>query len=442
VASFDAERPEYVAVVCPVCRTRIDARVCERLGKVECPDCFTQVDVPARETVLAAQPAQRELPEVDTYAIAAAPDPPRRETPPQPAVVALSCPSCGSSVDAEPVERSRNITCPECLAVIPVPALRDARPKPKRRRKRTYSPGFDDEDDIPPEDLSREFPPPDLLEAEGEIRREPPPPIPRWTFFTRVFSLPWHREVLSRWVSTSLGWSVLGLAIACIHWLVLNGYLIALPFFALPIVLLVLWTGSFAVSSAITVVEDTASGNDVVAHWNDGGWGDWLGDSYGPVFLAALTWTASYAVASIAAVTAGDEWYWPVFGGMFFLLFPIVLLSALQAGSYWTPLTLTVLKTLVFKPWAWGVFYVLAGSAAAVYVAPVLFGLLNGYWFLTLLLTGPLFSSAMFITARLLGRLGWKTIVADAKPADVGDSLAPPAKKQGHTKKQSSPPSL
>lgn len=441
VSSPDADRPEYVAVVCPACRTRIDARLRDEPGSVECPDCFTQVDVPAREAVLAAQPVKRELPEVDTYAIAAPPDAPRREPPPQPAVVALACPSCGTSVDAEPGERPRNITCPECLEVIPVPTLRDARPKPKRRRKRTYSPGFDAEGEIPPEDLDRELPPPDLLKAEGEIRREPPPPIPRWTFFTRVFSLPWHREVLSRWVYTSLGWSVLGIVIASVRWVYVNGMVIAIPFFVLPIVLLVLWTGSFAVSSAMTVVEDTAAGNDVIQHWNDGGWGDWLADMYGPVFLAAVAWVASYPVAKIAAVTAGNEWYWPAFGGTFFLLFPIALLSALQAGSYFTPLTPTVLKTLFTKAWAWCVFYVLTGLIAAACVAPLLFGLARGYWFVTLSFTGPLFSTAMFIAARLLGRLGWKAMVADAGPGEEVAAMTPP-KKRPRPKKRSSPPSL
>jgi hypothetical protein len=163
---------------------------------------------------------------------------------------------------------------------------------------------------------------------------------------------------------------------------------------------------------------------------------------YGPLFLAAVAGMASYPLAKITAATAGEQWFWPVFGGAFFLLFPIVLLSALQAGSYWTPLTLTVLKTLFRKAWAWGVFYVLAGLVAAAYVAPVLFGLGRGQWFLTLFLTGPLFSTAMFIAARLLGRLAWKAIVVDAAPGDDSDSPPSPAKTQRRAKKRSSPPSL
>ena len=422
VSGFDAERPEYVAVVCPVCRTRIEARVRQQPGSVECPDCFTQVDVPALEAVLTSRPAKAEPPDAGTYAIAGEPDRLRRPGPPEPKAATLACPSCGTSVDAGLGERPRNITCPECLDVIPVPALSDARRNVNRRRKATRSPGSEDFDDIPPEDLDREPPPVDLLAAEGEIRREPPPPIPTWTFFTRVFSLPWHPEVLSRWVYTALGWCVLGLAVASVRWLLLNGFIIAIPFFAMPIVLLVLWSGSYAVSSAMTIVEDTAAGNDRIQHWNDGGVGDWLSDSYGPAFLAAVAWTGSFAVAKVTAVSAGEEWYWPALGGACFVLFPIVLLSALQAGSYWTPLTAAVVKTLVRKPWAWCVYYVLTALVAAAYAVPLLYGLAGGRWFLTLFLTGPLLSTVMFIAARLLGRLGWKTLVANAKRAG-GDSL-------------------
>jgi hypothetical protein len=448
VPAFDAERPEYVAVVCPVCRTRIEARVREQPGSVECPDCFTQVDVPALEAVLSSRPVPVELPDPGTYAIAAEPDRPRRPEPPEPAVVSLACPGCGTSVNADLGERPRNITCPECLDVIPVPAISDARRKLKRREgpaNRTLGASGSlsqnqDVDDIPPEDLDREPPPVDLLAAEGEIRREPPPPIPTWTFFTRVFSLPWHPEVLSRWVYTSLGWCVLGLIVASVRWLLLNGFIIAIPFFALPIVLLVLWTGSFLVSSTVTIVEDTAAGNDVIQHFNDGGVGDWLADSIGPVFLAAVAWMASFAIARITAVAAGGDWYWPVFGGTFFLLFPVVLLSALLAGSYWTPLALPVLKTLVRKPWAWGLFYVLTALVVAAYAVPLLYGLGGGRWFLTLFLTGPLFSTAMFIAARLLGRLGWKTLLADAKPA-AGGPLAADEARRPRSRKRNSPPS-
>jgi hypothetical protein len=443
VASFDAERPEYVAVVCPVCRTRIDARVREQPGTVECPDCFTQVDVPALEAVVSSRPVTQELPDPGTYSIAAEPDHPRRSAPPEPAVAALACPSCGTSVDAELGDRPRNITCPECLEVIPVPALHDARPKPKRRRKRRQSPEFaGEEDGLPPEGFHGAAPAPDLLKAEGEIRREPPPPIPTWTFFTSVFSLPWHQEVLSRWIYMSIGCCLIGLTCAAIHWLVAEGFIIAIPFFALPVVWLVLLTGSFAVSSSTTVIEDTASGNDVIHNWNDGGWKDRMWDTFGPAFLAVVTWTASYFVGKITAVAAGEGWFWPVSGTVLFVLFPIVLLSALQAGSYRVPLTLPVLKSLIRKTWAWGLFYGLTGLIAAAYVATVRYGLSRGFWFTTLILTGPLVSTAMLISARLLGRLGWKTLLADAGPGEDGGGLSSRGKKRRRAKKRSSPPSL
>ena len=391
---------------------------------MECPDCFTIVPVPALDAAAARQPPVKEREDVDTYSLGAAPEESHRVKPAETVTAELACPACGTKANVLLEDRPRLTTCESCLEVIPVPSQADLRarktpeqkhatkrpkkrkkPRPKSQQQPVVAP---DETEAPPTHANP-------FETESAIRDEPPPPIPTWTFFTRVFTLPWHREVFSRWAYSSLGWAFIGLLVGGVHWLIANGFVIGLPFMALPVVLFVLWTGSFAVSSAVTILEDTAAGNDVIHHWNDGGWGDWLGDSYGPVFLSTSAWFGGFLIGKLVATTGHPALYWPALLAGFCVLLPIVVLSALEAGSWFIPLSGPVLKSLVRLPGQWLAYYAVSGAIAAVYFSIVLLGLSRGFWFTTLILTGPLLGTVIFIEARLLGRLGWKTIVLESR---------------------------
>lgn len=417
----DDEALQSTAVVCPVCRTRFDAPLQDGPGQAKCPDCFSTVRVPSRQEALAARPKKRAPTNPGTYQIAVEEVPQRPPKPDEPEFGAVRCPHCGTRLTPELRDRAYNVTCPDCLEVIEVPAGRDWRRKHKRRRKRPAeeSGGYALSAETPPAPPTDNPPPPaespspqpDVLGALAEIRREAPPPVPKLTFFSGVFSLPWRPEVRARWVYLSLGFVLLGMMTGVMHWVVAQGFYVAIPCFALPIFWFAIWTGSFGTSSFLTIVEDTANGNDRIAHWNDGGWRDWAFEALGPFFLGGVACSAGFGLGRLAVAWGGEAAYWPVFCGVVLLLYPVMLLSSLQAGTVSAPLSAAVLRSLVANLPVWVLFYVLSGAVAAAYVGPLVFGLRHGAWFLTLFLTGPLLAAAILIEARLVGRLAWRVLV-------------------------------
>jgi hypothetical protein len=88
-------------------------------------------------------------------------------------------------------------------------------------------------------------------------------------------------------------------------------------------------------------------------------------------------------------------------------LYPIALMSALEANSIWVPLTLPVLMSLLRWWWAWLTFYLLAGLLAAGLAAVFLFSVASSQDLLQLVL-GPLTAAAALVYFRLLGRLAWR----------------------------------
>ena len=92
---------------------------------------------------------------------------------------------------------------------------------------------------------------------------------------------------------------------------------------------------------------------------------------------------------------------------VFFVLYPISFLSALEANTVWVPLTLPILGSLVRWWWCWLIFYCLAAlliglivAAASFLIETSHFGLLIGF--------GPILSAAALIYFRLIGRLAWR----------------------------------
>lgn len=63
----DRRVPEYVAVECPVCYTRMHARPAKAPGTIKCPDCYTLARVPSISEVLARLPRARAPEVIGTY---------------------------------------------------------------------------------------------------------------------------------------------------------------------------------------------------------------------------------------------------------------------------------------------------------------------------------------------------------------------------------------
>lgn len=411
---------DWVGVVCPVCQTRVYARATAEASQAECPDCFTIVRVPPLTDAAAEQRVRHTPDDPGTYAIAVDEDAPRRrpDEAAETEYAALTCPQCSTRLTPELRDRAWNTTCPDCLEVIAVPSRavwRKEHAKGKTRRRVSGPVGYQVTDTLPPAAPSRGEPfVTGVFDAQAEIRTEPPPPIPRWTFISGVFGLPWRENVRTRWVYLSFGFWVTGFFAGLVLWLALGmGFYYGVPFFALPLIWVTLWTVSFAGTSFLTIVEDTANGNDRIEHWNEGSWKDWAADALAPLFLAALTAGVAACVGQAAVFAAGTVAYWPVFGVTCWLVFPFVLLSSMQQDSVWAPFSFALLKSMAVKAGIWLAYYAMAAAVAVAYLVLVAGALAAGGLLLALIVFAPLLAAAFFIEARLLGRLAWRVLIFD-----------------------------
>jgi hypothetical protein len=122
-----------------------------------------------------------------------------------------------------------------------------------------------------------------------------------------------------------------------------------------------------------------------------------------------------------------------------FLLYPIVLLSSLEANSPYSPLTLPILKSLKTVGWAWGVFYGLSFGLMLAWL-PILVWTIDQSGltqFLTMFVIAPLAAGWWFLYARLLGRLAWRAALefAEDEESEKPDSQKPEKSQRKNKKK-------
>jgi hypothetical protein len=406
---------QYVTVVCPVCHARLDERVTAAPQTIKCPDCFTELRVPAADEIKAAQPDKKPQPEVGTYQLQSPSDAPEhasaRQRKRDEEVVLVVCKVCGARLHPSPKREPRAVQCPDCHEPVRVPSLMEAA---ERKRREQIPALLQPVQALPvpaPEprpELSTEY-----WEMTAVIQREEEPDPPRWTFFSGVFTFPWHAEVWWRWLLMSLGLSVLGLIVGLVTLIFLgtsNYSGIVLAFFVLPAAWITIWTVSYGASCWLVVVEDTASGNQRTHNWQQESWRDWVLTACYVGYVVCQSCVVGYGTGLLAELTGIGFWQ-----GMLptaWVAFPILILSSLEAGLWWVPLTKPIVQSLAKHVGAWLMYYVLStvvvgGGAAA------------GMLFLTrlpvagLLLLGPIWSTVVLIHARLLGRLGSLISVAE-----------------------------
>jgi hypothetical protein len=228
---------------------------------------------------------------------------------------------------------------------------------------------------------------------------------PAWgEFFSGVFTFPLYEGVFVRWLLLSVGCVVTGLTTAMVIWFASVGWVTAVLALRMTWGWATLFTLGYACALCLPIVTETAAGSEVVEDWPDPDWRDWLLDL---LWVALPTIIASAAAFVLAAPLGllGPIAFWLSFAAALLLLYPIVLLSALESGSAGTPFTQSVVASLGSHWWAWLLFY--AETALLACVWPGLF--LLGFAFQPFAvgaLTGPLMAAVILIYARLLGRLG------------------------------------
>lgn len=396
----------HVSVVCPACGARLEERLDKSPRTITCPDCSAPVRVPS----LADENAGQE-PRSDTYRLQSnAPlpaDEPAKNR--QPLVAVVTCPVCRRQLRCKPRREPSCTDCPDCGEPVRVPSRAVVRKQHQENRPpptpaRSASKGFDPhQQPSPSRDVTTDY-----WETRAALRVvEDTPEPPRWTFFTDVWLFVFHREMLSRWFFLSLGIVALAALLLGVG-AVFNGasgYMgVAVAFFILPAIWIGVWTGSYAASCWLVILEDTAGGNRTIHNWHQQNWREWVVHAMYVSYLLTVALVVGHGFGKLAELAGLD--YWLVLPLTVVLLFPIVALSSMQSTDWWSPLTMPILTSLWSEFRGWVLFYLLTGGLilaggfccwAGFAISPLF----------TLPFTAPILAAAWFTYGRLLGRLGW-----------------------------------
>jgi hypothetical protein len=428
VAKTDSDFPESATVTCPTCHERIVVSLTAQSQSVRCTFCKAPVSVPSREQVQKRQSVRTNYPAptVEEYSIAA-PDAaiassahggtkrvpaqsrrPKNQDAPASASITLECPTCHELVKAAVASQPGRVPCTFCGAPLAVP---DRRTAAQWQARKVEPPSAKEIGDYAAGPVPQG--PPvrrgSVFDRLAEIRQEVVPPPPDRTFFSAVFTLPWRSDVIVRWAYLTLGFTaimIIGLVLkhlASSFSGMSTG--VAAALFLLPIIWISFMTFSYAASCCLCVLESTAAGLDRIEGWPDPNWKEWMAHLLYIAWIGAIPLGVSYGLALLGA-SQGMPTIWTTLVA-FFVLYPISLMSALEANSIWVPLTMSILGSLVRWWWCWLLFYLLTGLLTAGIVAAWALSAHSSHD-TVFIAFGPLLPAALLIYFRLLGRLGWR----------------------------------
>lgn len=338
-----------------------------------------------------------------------------------PEYLAAICGVCGTRVTPKAKHAGRKVKCPDCYTPIPIPTLEQHQQRRAEevlhkpiQPKQTTGYTLREQIEIPEPRMS-------FAREQARIRRVKRPKPPKSTFFSNVFEFPWKTsDALSRWICLTIGLTLNGLIWSINMWM-LNEYgsggMIGVGFFLLAQIAFATWSLAYAASCSFAIIQDTASGLHQIEGWSDEGLRDWMSELVAALCAFLVSGFVSYIPAKLLSYGIGV--LTPQLFLIHALLFPAALLSSLDSRSLLLPWSDMIFRSLSRIPGHWLLCYFLIGliwvSVGGVLLAAALFS----YW-LGGLLSGPLLASAIFISARLLGRLGWK-IGDDASRLDEDD---------------------
>lgn len=404
---------EFYTAVCPTCGTRVDERLTDDALEVSCPDCFRPVRIPGRSEVEASKgtPAAPEEPGV--YRLQAKPDPRaaqpgRSARPSQPKNVLVICGVCGARLNPPLHKQSYRVRCPDCHRPVRIPSPEEA----EEQAARLHPPARPPE---PVEPLPVPLPPsrPRPIKTfysttATQIRKVRSDPPPQWTYFEGVWLFPWQKDVVRKWLFLSLGLTMLGGLVAVLTMLMggaSSPVSSVMAFIALPAIWIFLWTASYGASACLTIIIETAAGNQRIEEWPDEGWRHGLFNFLMLIYLWGVAVVIGHFVG-LASEAAGGP-YWACVDGAVGLLVPYLVLSVLETGAWYMPFSGPVTRSILRCPGDWLIGYLLLGASMA--GMSFVWGTAMTYSpVLTLLLSGFAWSAVWLISARLLGRLGWK----------------------------------
>lgn len=301
--------------------------------------------------------------------------------------------------------------------------------------------------DSTPRDVSngiRSSPESPALEAgTGWEERFPPPPAERpvslGTFLGTVYTFPLRRTSAWRWLLLTIGLAP-ALAIPADEFDRTGSWWIV-GISVLPLLLGISWVISYGFALFLCVTEATAAGANAIEEWPGDDWPEWIEYVVQLAYVILVTGVLSIALVSLIRrmglyfIPALDEaflanWsfeFWLATAGVAYFLFPIALMSSMQARYKWIPLAWPVARSFFAKEtaWLWPLFW-LAGMPLVFLAGGQLVFARKGMYLFVGIAMGAQLAASLLIYARLLGRLGWeigeRLSCAPEESADDGES--------------------
>src|SRR5262249_13425339 len=228
-----------------------------------------------------------------------------------------------------------------------------------------------------------------------------------WAFTSSTFTFPWTRYAVAQWIFTSLGL----LIIAYLAQMAILGFISGGPFggvsagcFGAGALFIAILTFSYLSGCLLDIVTNSAYNMDKAHDWPDSNWGNRVFLLVRMIFLLAIVGLPAAGIGWLGSLSDPSGWLFAAPHA--FLIFPVLLLSSLEADSLVAPVSKPILRSLVFLPHAWLSFYILA----AVLTVAVGYATWELFWrspMIMPLVAAPATAAAIFIYARLLGRLAW-----------------------------------
>ncbi len=147
------------------------------------------------------------------------------------------------------------------------------------------------------------------------------------------------------------------------------------------------------------IIESTTQGQTTLEHAVQGDWRDWFWSLPTTLGMAVVAGACGYALSLLGT---GNPWI--VVGVALLVMYPVLQLSTLERGAIFAPVSVPILRTLLFQPVAWAVFYA-ASVALWVGVAALARALWRDPPFVTVAMVGPVLTAALFVYSWMLGVL-------------------------------------
>jgi hypothetical protein len=192
---------------------------------------------------------------------------------------------------------------------------------------------------------------------------------------------------------------------------VAGAFATSLIFFVLLIaeIMLGLFVITYACHNFLTVMQDTAAGNDDV-NWPDEPLQDWLPrGAYLVGLIAVILAPVGFLRVMLKSNGVTGDLTLPLLATgavLFWLAFPVCLLSSLSGSSRLFMLRAKVLMQLLRIPGAVLIFYIVSAVLFAAFLGLAYLTLLNE-WFLLVPVTAVAATVVLMTYARLLGRVAW-----------------------------------